>query len=735
MSRNARLFWIIFIGIAMLVGSSAPASPPELSADHTYDRPTGFHLASRPWVSLDITPKEMLDVIEGLCRFMAPLQNQQGAIIDPYLHREFQYSTPYFAFAVGTLVKSGRARDLLPNGIAAMESATRQMALGRQEIPDGHGEFFLASVTEAIPIYRNLVPRTQWDTWRARLRLPVQQIIMGLNNNWQTYAMKGEWQRARLNLVSHGEAVQFIERSWREQQRGRLAVGPYHIYHDGSSDPDTLSVALVGENNLLAMLRAGYNGPSASEIRHDVETALRTTLLLEDPTGQVPANGRTDDHVWTDIGMLLGFETMAWQAQQHGDLREAGMFRRSANLAFSSIDRWRREDGRWAGSYYITKNHFDPTLRVGYQTATQYSNYTGSLMFHLSEAYLLRKEETASIKEQPVPAELGGYAIELDPRFASAFANAGGTQIQVNLRGETEISRCNWWTPLGLVRIARAGWNTRLGPSDGAQTAMAAVSFAPEILRDGRWTRLAEMPKGYEATWSVQMVNPAIVRCALEYHPIAGYHGPSFRNRFIIIPDGILSTVERVSPDSAVWGVTWPLLIDDGRPLQVHTAPRIAETSFVGSADTESFLAVDKDSTLDASGTPVRSSYGDLLPIRMRSAGGEASNTFVYPHDGSQPDAKNVLNSFHLTASGFHSILGRVDGDVYVGRNFAGGRAKDVDLDGDGIPDLRFDHECGFVLQIRDGTVTAIEADQFVTARLQGHIYHLSAYVPETVSR
>ncbi len=703
-------------------------SPGNLQATH-------FHLAPRTEHVSAITTAAMLDRLEGLCRFTAQWQDPNGAVIDPYLHREFQYATPYFAFAVGTLVSAHRAPDLLPHGVAAMESATRQIGGGRSAIPDGHGEFFLASLTEALPVYKSLVPEATWERWRDRLRLPIAQIIGARQlGNWRTYAMKGEWQRAKLGLVSHDEAESFIEENWKQDERSRFAEAPTYLYHDRSSDPDTLSVALVGEGNLLSILLEGYDGPSAGEIRTKVLEALRATLLLVDSTGQVPANGRTDDHVWTDVGLQLAFTAAAPMVRAEGDERTADAMEREAQLSFEGMERWRRSGGKWAGSYFITKNHFDPALRVGYQNASQYSNYTGSLMFHLAEMYRLAGGKYPADSELASPTEVGGYAVLLDPQFATAFANAGGLQVQFNLRGETEETNENWWTPLGVVRIARAGWDTRLGPSDGAQTPVAAASFAPEILQDGRWDRLAELPKDYGGSWSVQLVNPAIVRCTVVYRPLPGHLGISFLDRFTITPDGMLSAVEVLPPGSANWGVTWPLLVNDGRLLRIHIGERIAETSYNEGSDIESFLALDQDSVLDATAQTVRSTYGDLLPARMRTAGA-ASHTFVYPHNPSQPSSAALLNSFVLVSNGFRSILGRVTGDVYVGTNYAGGKARNVDIDGDGVADIKFNRECGFVAQIHNGTVTSIETDRPVTARINRRTYRLKTYLPLTLSR
>src|SRR5262249_48281630 len=72
-----------------------------------------WRLTALPWRPYAIPRSAYLDAVEGVCRFTVKHQDQLGAVIDPFLKREHQYSTPYFAFAVGALVSSGRAMDLL----------------------------------------------------------------------------------------------------------------------------------------------------------------------------------------------------------------------------------------------------------------------------------------------------------------------------------------------------------------------------------------------------------------------------------------------------------------------------------------------------------------------------------------------------------------------------------------------------------------------------------------------
>ena len=691
---------------------------------------TGYHLTARPWKPLGTPRERYLDVIEGVCRFTARHQDTSGAVIDPFLRREHQYATPYFADAVGTLVDGGRAKDLLPSGVKAMEHATACFAGGLDSIPDRHGNFFIAVLTEALEVYKGHVPEEQWNSWRERLKKPLRDVITSDANNWETYAMKGEWARARAGLANRADAISAIEEDWQTRQRPRIAPAPWFLYHDRTSDPDTLSVEAVGRGNLLALANLGYDGPSGEEIRRLAEEGTRFSLLLQDPSGQVPANGRTDDHVWVDVGYQLAFEMMAERMLEQHDLWLAGQYRRTSLLAFQSIGRWRRTDGAWAGSYYVTKNHFDPALRVGYQDASQYSNYNGSLMFHLAEAYRAR---TAAIEEQPAPSEIGGYALELESEYSSVMANAGGFQMQANLRGQTAKSSGNFWTPLGVVRFARTGWETRLGPSDGALTAAGGVTFAPAFSENGEWLRLASLSTRYAGQWSVQFVHPLLVRCAIAYHPQQGQSGPSFRDEFVLTPDGVLSTTVKTSPEEQAWGVTWPLLENDGAALlRFHTAG-VEAVGYPGSGDRENFIALDTGTQFTPE-MPLRGTYGDLRPIRV-TVSGKAIHTFVYPAGLTDPAADSVRRSFMITKDGFRSVLGRVSGSIYVGRTAAGGVGDRVDLAGGGKADATFSHRCGFLLQLRNGRVAAVETDREVGAEIQGKKMHLLRYKPVLLLR
>jgi hypothetical protein len=592
----------------------------------------------------------------------------------------------------------------------------------------GHRVFYATPLAESLALYAPFVPADTLHTWTERLRTPIVNSEGG-SNNWDTYLMKGEWLRARLGLIDRDAAVARVEALWRGEQRARLADTPLNLYHDLTTSPDTLAVEAVGRVNLLALVADGYDGPSRESVRAAAEAGTATALRLQAPDGQAPCNGRTDDHVWVDVGYQLGFELLAERLWADQDAWRAGQTRRAALLAFVGMDRWRRDDGQWAGSYSVTKNHFDPAQRVGYQTASQWSNYNGSLMHHLAQAWHARQ---SAIPEQPAPTEIGGYALTLDHRFSAAVANAGGMLVQFNLAGDTtgSFGRPEGWTALGVVRLVRAGWDGRLGPSDGRPGAAGdGVSFAPTFREAGRWLRLASLPARYAGRFSVEFTHPLLVRCAVDYAPRPGQRGPSFRNHFVITPDGVLATLERTAGD-APWGVTLPLLANDGRPLDARFdgAERLARTAYPGGGDEQCFLAADPTAIMSAD-PPVRTTYGDVLPVRLDAAGDRAT-VFVYPRGAADPSAAAVRDGLRLTPDGYTSPVARVAGTIYVGRWAAGGFGQQLALTEGGAPDLRFDAPCGFLARHDGGRITALETDRAAVATVRGRTLALQAFTP-----
>ncbi len=692
-----------------------------------------YHLTARPWTPMEIPRDTYLTAVERLCRHVAQHQNDDGAIIDPFLGREHQYSTPYFAFAVGVLIHAEQTTALLANGVAAMEHATRSVEQGNDAIPDQHGEFYLGALAEALAFYEDHVPEETIKRWRTRLEAPLFHIIEGPDvkiNNWRAYAMRGEWLRVGAGLADADATRAFIEDGWHNRtQHARIALDRWSLYQDWSSAPQSHAVEAVGRANLLGLVHAGYDGPAADEMRLHVERGSAVSLLLQDPTGQCPPNGRTDNHVFNDVLYQLIFDIMAERKTEAGKLREAGQYRRAAMLAFESIQRWEREDTPFEGTYSITKNHFPIDDRVGYQPASNWTNYTGATMFHLAEAWLSRQ---TTIAEHPAPTEIGGFALAMDPAFGSAVLNAGGMQVFVNLRGDVIPKYAQFWTPLGIVRFARAGWDSRLGPSDGtySREARGGVTFGPTWRPGRRWTRVCEHAANFRGTLDVHFVHPLLVKCTLLYHQKTGVSGPVFYQELTITPDGVFSRLR--APGVSDFGLTLPLLKNDGRALEITVAEGIASVQYpqnIGDGDAQHFIALDAEPIIEPGGDAILSTYGHLLPMRQ-IATGDTVQTFVYPRNGDDPSAEAVRDSFVIREDGFTSALATVDGTLYTGRTAVGGFGDRIDMTGNGEYDIRFSEPCGFIAQHTEGHVTAIEADRDVTVTIDGISHTLQRHTP-----
>jgi hypothetical protein len=371
-------------------------------------------------------------------------------------------------------------------------------------------------------------------------------------------------------------------------------------------------------------------------------------------------------------------------------------------------DRWLRPDG----SYSTTKNQFDFALQVHYADYSSRTQYNGSMMYHQAESYY---QHATDIAEWPTWNEIGGYAFQTDDPFAGAFVNAGGMHVQVALRGQVDLRFGIFWTTLGVTRFSRVDWDSRLGPSDGIrdETSQVALSFAPTYMQGANWVRLGAVPAAYRADFSSTFVHPLLVKFALDYHPLAGQTGPTFHEDFVVTPDGVLTTLTSSAP-AGQWGLTWPLLTNDGAgALVTSVANNIASTKFSNGTDEQNFIAVGgAGGTLAMDGPVVRSGYGDLQSVRYTSTG--THRTFVYPKSAGAPDGAAVRDSFMATANGFKTVLARVEGNMYVGATSAGGEGTSLDIDGDGTPDVTFSTSCKFVLQLAAGRITAVEADRAV---------------------
>lgn len=159
----------------------------------------------------------------------------------------------------------------------------------------------------------------------------------------------------------------------------------------------------------------------------------------------------------------------------------------------------------------------------------------------------------------------------------------------------------------------------------------------------------------------------------------------------------MLSEVRRTGGASAALGGTWPVLENDGTLLRSTWRGRLVRFGYPTNTDEQSYIALHTDTSLDAATPPLRSTFGDLRPVRMTTKDA-VNRTVIFPRAAGDPTADQVQISFARQADGFTSKLGWVKGDLSVGRTYAGGAGKQLDLDQDGKPEITFSQSCGFLV-------------------------------------
>jgi hypothetical protein len=414
---------------------------------------------------------DYLATSEGIVAFFQHFQTPDGRILDPYLGREVQYSSPCYAWAAAALVTSGRRTNLLDSAARALDISLEELSIGHAA--DNHGDFFTFPCMLAFEALRGRVSNERRARWEDNLRAiapeRVYQDIPGKRepHNWAVVALAGEFLRHQDGFCD----LAFVEKSLALQMKFFTANGQY-------VDPGA-PMAYDGFPRcfLCAMLERGYRGAYFDALTNLLDRAAWTSLLIQSPGGEWPAGGRSAEHQWNEAMQCMTDEIWARRKQREGDPAGAQMFKRAAHLALESVRRWVRP----SGELWIVKNHFDPSARHGFMSYSAHSQYNLLAASMLCAAWMFADE---TIPEGVCPAQTGGFALEL-PEFHKVIANAGGLYLELDTAATPE------YNGTGLIRIQKTGVDPLVGPSDTSaiNDGPAAVGIA---WRDGdRWQSLA----------------------------------------------------------------------------------------------------------------------------------------------------------------------------------------------------------------------------------------------------
>ncbi len=522
-----------------------------------------------------------LKLIAGNVDFWKQHQDARGAIIDPYRKVEFQYSTPCFAYAAATLVAHAGREDLLEAAAKAYDFASSQLAKG--EGATNHDDFYPPPLAHAYPLLKDRVAPQRSMKWASDIAgFDPYTVYTSTHRggNWNVVAFSGEFIFHKLGLRKE---LNYVENSLKQQGK---SFSPWGMYTESPMAYDHFPRLWAAD-----MIAAGYAGARAAELSEVLRRGALTSLFLQSPTGELPTGGRSAQHQWNEAQQCVTYEIYAAKALADGDAQLAGVFKRAARLALSSMQRWVRP----SGEMWIVKNRADPKEFHGYESYSAHSQYNLLPMAMLAIAYE-HAEKTENVPEQITPAEVGGFVLEIAPVFHKVIANAGGMYIEIDVAGDPAHN------PTGLLRIHKAGFNPLLGPSDGliakgevypadAPRTTAAVGAA---WRDasGAWKRLAEFPGSAITRASVVdlKTSPTRVEFGIVYE--GDFDGPQrVVERYVVTPEQVEQAVE-LPGYSGPARMVIPLLDDlgDGEKTQIATDDQAGDktlsVSLAGEAQT-----------------------------------------------------------------------------------------------------------------------------------------------------
>ena len=493
---------------------------------------------------------EYLEIIEPLVHYFYGCMDDGGRIIDPYMGRETQYSTPAFAAAAALLYAERKEDWMLDGASRALASSLKQMV--EETCADDHSNFYTTMVTNAylkLKPYVSLQKIEEWDLLFSQIH--PASLYRKTINNWKVVALAGEFLRGVQHL-GNSLSLEEIDDQLAPQME---LLTEYGLYVDPNGP---MAYAMFTRNYFRQMLLEGYNGRHKAKLAECCRRGELTSLFMQSPTGEMPTGGRSAQHQWNEAQQAFQFEVAANEYVKRGDLKLAAAFKRGAHLSLESIKRWVRP----TGELNVVRNVADPLSRTGYETYTYHSQYNLLAAYFLALAF---EQADDDLGELLCPAEAGGFSLWMEPFFHKLILNAGGHYVEVQTRGD------NHYTPTGIVRIQRKNVWPTIGPADGTPVSSArALSFAPAWVNVNQvMTRLSEF-----TFKDLPQVEVSSITCNRDKVEVKiTYRGPmngafliertlTVTPEILLVQDAIIGEVEAVVQE-------FPLFASDG---ETHTS-------------------------------------------------------------------------------------------------------------------------------------------------------------------
>ena len=448
------------------------------------------------WQGCSGTKNLYLDIVERIVRNAAPWIDENGAVIDPVINREWGQTSSRFASSCAVLIYFNRCCDLSEKLYKVMDYCCA--GLNKDDSVDRSPNFWMRELATAYDCLRKIAPAERVEYWRSELAKvePEKNYIFVSPDvekrkefhNWAVYSSAGESMRESYG-IGGGDFLwgnDFFD-AYMEYQMWRF--NEYGMYRD-PGDPFTYDITT--RLQLEAAISAGYNGRFKEILSEKLDFAMLPTLLFVAPTGEVPFGGRSSQFYFQE-GIVSALCERAAAVNRDKNPRLAGAYKRQAYLSARAVcDGILRDDGK----LFHIKNRFAPETRHGCDTYGHYSVYSlfAGSVFALAAIYA---DDT--IQDMPAPSELGNFSFALTENFYKGFANGNGNYLEFDLKSDLDYDSSGLGRifiknmPFGLLPAAPFCQAGHFCIAPDLQANEYASAIAPEWYdRNRQYHRLAQ---------------------------------------------------------------------------------------------------------------------------------------------------------------------------------------------------------------------------------------------------
>jgi hypothetical protein len=524
------------------------------------------------WTPTGFVRADYLDLMEPIVRMGAQWVDETGALIDPVIQREWAQATPRFVSSAAILLHFGRAQELRDTVFRAMTYCCAR--LSDPATRDSSPDFWMRELVTAYLCLKPIAPPEQVEQWRQALAKvnpeAVYQCVDATHtklqsfHNWAVYSSAGESMRASAGIGASGDFLWghgFFDTYMAAQTHRFTEFGMYR-------DPaDPITYDITTRLQFASAIAFGYDGAQRGMLEEILRRGNLTMLLFVSPQGFVPYGGRSSQFNFQEaiVSALCELEARRYKRT---DPALAGAFKRQARRSALAVKPWLLE----SNPPRHIKNQFPPETLHGCDTYGQYSVYSmlAASFFGLAALYA---DDT--IPEQPTPAELGGYVVELAPAFHKVFAACGGHCVEIDTCADKEhdatgIGRLLFGglppaLPLGMPFAAHPKY--QLAP--GVAFPALATAMGPEWDHGGGVRRLAEWESPIASALRVVEETPQCVAFEVTYRK----KGHTVRETCRLTSEGldVVCSVETAGVPVQPLRYLVPILVTDGAVRSVVT--------------------------------------------------------------------------------------------------------------------------------------------------------------------